>query len=92
MILTVEISFYPFNQDYIPPIKWFIERLASYPEIERRTTATCTQIQGESQQIMTLLHDEMTAAFEKYGKAVMVCKFIPGPLNLNYQDETEQEA
>ncbi|WP_095499539.1 hypothetical protein [Paraferrimonas haliotis] len=87
MKLTVEISMYPLHDDYLTPIKWFIERLASYPNIERNTTATCTQVQGDFDEVMAMLSVEMKAGYQKFGKAIFVCKFLQGPLELDYQDE-----
>ena len=33
MHTAIEISLYPLDADYIPPIKAFIERLNTYPEL-----------------------------------------------------------
>lgn len=83
MKLTVEISFYPLNQPYIDPIKWFINRLDNYPNIKRVTNAMATQVMGDYQEVMQMLAVEMKAAHKKYGKGVFVCKFFGGELNLS---------
>ncbi|MGL5391687.1 MAG: hypothetical protein ACRDA8_10015 [Shewanella sp.] len=86
MKLTIEISMYPFNENYLEPIKWFIARLDSYPNIERVTNAMATQLCGDYQEVMAMLTTEMQAAQLKWGKAVFVCKFIGGALNLAHSE------
>lgn len=86
MKLTAEISMYPFNENYLDPIKWFIHRLDNYPTIQRVTNAMATQVCGEYQDVMVMLATEMQAAHEKWGKAVFVCKFIGGELNLAHSE------
>ncbi|WP_372870395.1 hypothetical protein [Shewanella sp.] len=86
MKLTAEISMYPLHENYIEPIRWFIGRLDSYPGITRRTNAMATQVQGDYQEVMTMLATEMQAAHEQFGKAVFVCKFIGGALDLSHSE------
>ncbi|TKB57359.1 YkoF family thiamine/hydroxymethylpyrimidine-binding protein [Ferrimonas aestuarii] len=86
MKLAVEISLYPLQDNYLLPIKWFIERLDAYPEIQRKTNAMSTQLLGDYDQVMSLLAVEMKAAHEKWGKGVFVCKFIPGGVNLDHSE------
>ncbi|QYJ99275.1 hypothetical protein K0J45_08780 [Shewanella alkalitolerans] len=86
MKLTAEISMYPLKDNYIDPIKWFIGRVDTYPNIERRTNAMATQVCGEYGEVMQMLATEMEAAHEKWGKAVFVVKFIGGELDLSHQE------
>lgn len=86
MKLTAEISMYPLNENYLDPIKWFIGRLDSYSSIERVTNAMATQVCGEYADVMSMLAIEMQAAHQKWGKAVFVCKFIGGELNLAHSE------
>ncbi|UTA47138.1 hypothetical protein L1F30_13325 [Simiduia sp. 21SJ11W-1] len=85
MKLTVEIAMYPFREGYLDPIKWFIDRLDQYPNIERVTNATATQVCGDYQEVMHMLATEMQAGFKKWGKAVFVCKFIGDALDLSFR-------
>ncbi|QFU22359.1 hypothetical protein FM038_009450 [Shewanella eurypsychrophilus] len=84
MKLTAEISCYPLQDNYLDPILWFIDRLDSYDNIERKTNAMATQVCGEYRDVMAMLATEMEAAHVKWGKAVFVCKFIGGELNLSH--------
>ena len=78
MILSVEISMYPFQQDYIPPIKGFIERLNTVDGLRVTTTATATLVSGDFDLVMRTLGDMLRWSYETYGKAVYVTKFLPG--------------
>ncbi len=86
MKLTAEISMYPFKENYIEPIHWFIHRLDNYPKVKRVTNAMATQVQGDYQDVMSMLATEMQAAHEKFGKAVFVCKFLGTELDLSHSE------
>ena len=80
MKVSVEISKYPLAEDYIGPIKGFIEQLNKYPEIRVITNTMSTQLFGDYDHVMQALQRCIKASFEQYGKMVFVCKFIPGDL------------
>src|SRR5690606_16714804 len=44
MILTVEISMYPLQEDYITPIQAFIDKLNTWENLQVSTTATSTLV------------------------------------------------
>lgn len=75
MKLAADISLYPLNADYIPPIKAIIARFDAYPELEVRKNALSTQLFGDCDAVMKAIHTEMARAFAAH-KAVMVVKFI----------------
>ncbi len=58
MRTAIEISLYPLDADYIPPIKAFIERLNTYPELSVITNAMSTQISGEHARVFEILAKE----------------------------------
>jgi uncharacterized protein YqgV (UPF0045/DUF77 family) len=78
MILTAEISLYPNNQDFIPPIDSFIARLNSYDGVKVQTFPTATIVQGEYDLVMDILKAEMKSHREQHGMGIFVTKFIPG--------------
>ncbi|MCB9173196.1 MAG: hypothetical protein H6589_01155 [Flavobacteriales bacterium] len=80
MKTTVEISNYPLNADYIPPIQDFIDRLNLNTNITVKTNATSTHIVGEYDEVMVILQKEIKASFEKYGKMIFVMKVLNGAL------------
>lgn len=78
MRTAVEISLYPLDADYIPPIKAFIERLNTYPELSVTTNAMSTQISGEHQRLFEILAKETAATFAEAGRKVFVMKVLGG--------------
>ncbi|HEY0961038.1 MAG TPA: YkoF family thiamine/hydroxymethylpyrimidine-binding protein [Pseudomonadales bacterium] len=78
MMLTVEISMYPFNEDYKRPILGFIEKLNTYAGLRVQTSATSTLVVGEHEQVMSVLTQLLAWSHAQFGKAVYVVKFIPG--------------
>jgi len=81
MQLTVEVSKYPFNPDYVPPIQAFLEELAQQGDLNIITNTLSTQIFGEYDTVMAALQACMKFSFETYGMVVFVCKFLPGDLS-----------
>lgn len=81
MKLSVEISNYPLNEAYIPPIKDFIERLKANPRLRISCNTMSTQVFGDYDEVMTILNREMKDSFERYGKMIFVCKFINSDLD-----------
>ena len=77
MMLTVEISMYPFVSDYKRPIQGFIDRLNTFKGLRIVTTATATMIVGEFDLVMQTLGDMLKWSYSTYGRAVYVTKFIP---------------
>lgn len=77
MKLSIEISMYPFHEDYIPPIKGFIDWLNRHNDVLIETFPTCTIVTGDYNRVMDLLRDGIKYSYENYGKAVFVTKFLP---------------
>lgn len=82
MKTTIEISNYPLNADYIPPIKDFIDRLNLNTNIKIKTNATSTHIIGDFDVVMPILQKEIKTSFEKYGKMIFVVKVLNGALDI----------
>jgi uncharacterized protein YqgV (UPF0045/DUF77 family) len=76
MNTAVEISLYPLDADYIPPIQDFIDRLNTYPEIEVVTNDMSTQIAGEHQRLFEILAKETATSFAEPGRKVFVMKVL----------------
>jgi len=77
MRITVDISMYPLTEEYVGPIKQFIEAINSNPNIEVITNKVSTQLRGEHSEIMPLLTNEMINVFEQI-RASFVIKVIKG--------------
>jgi uncharacterized protein YqgV (UPF0045/DUF77 family) len=78
MRTAIEISLYPLDADYIPPIKSFIERLNRYPELQVTTNAMSTQVAGEHARLFEVLAQETAATFGEAGRKVFVMKVLGG--------------
>lgn len=81
MDIAVEISLYPLDADYIPPIQDFIDRLNLHKDLKVVTNHLSTQVFGAHERIFEVLRQEMGASFASGGKAIFVTKFI-GPYEL----------
>ena len=82
MKTTVELSKYPLNADYEPPILDFIGRLNVHQNITVKTNATSTHVVGDYDEVMVILQKEIKQSFEKYGKAIFVMKILNGDLGV----------
>ncbi|CAG5079932.1 YkoF family thiamine/hydroxymethylpyrimidine-binding protein [Parvicella tangerina] len=80
MNVTIEISKYPLNEEYIKPIKNFIDRINTTEGIIVKTNATSTQIAGEYDFVMNLMSQEIKCSFEQFGKSIFVMKVLLGNL------------
>lgn len=78
MRTAVEISLYPLDADYVPPIKDFIERLNRHTGLNVLTNAMSTQISGEHDVVFAALAEETRATFAGDRRAVFVMKVLGG--------------
>ena len=76
MKLAIEISLYPLDQNYIPYIQGFIDRLNTYPDLLVKTSHTSTLVSGEYEALMQIIQTEMKTTYEEVGQAIFVCKFL----------------
>lgn len=81
MDIAVEISLYPLDADFIPPIQDFIDRLHAHQDLKVVTNHLSTQVFGAHDRIFEVLRQEMGTSFAAGGKAIFVTKFI-GPYQL----------
>jgi uncharacterized protein YqgV (UPF0045/DUF77 family) len=79
MEIGIEISLYPLNSDFIPPIEDFINRLNGDGRFKVLTNSMSTQIFGRYEDLLGALNREMRVTFETGNKAVFVMKVL-GPL------------
>jgi hypothetical protein len=81
MKTSVEISYYPLNDEYILPIKGFIDRLNQYEQLIVKTNGMSTQVFGEYFEVMNILTNEIHKSFE-LPHSVFVMKVINADLNV----------
>jgi len=80
MQTSVEISYYPLNEEYIPPIRGFIDRINTYDGLTIRTNGMSTQVFGEYDVLMDALTKEIKQSFN-HPHSVFVMKIINADLN-----------
>lgn len=79
MQVAVDISLYPLDADFIPPIKDVIARLNEHEGLEIWTNAMSTQVVGEFDDVMNALRQEIGSTFEQLPKAIFVIKMLNNP-------------
>ena len=80
MRVAVDISLYPLDADFIPPIKDVIDRLNAHDGIEVVTNPMATQVRGEYADVMRVLTQEIGTTFEQVPKAVFAIKILNNPI------------
>lgn len=80
MKTSVEISYYPLNEEYVPPIRGFIDRINTHKGLTTRTNGMSTQIFGEYDVVMEALSKEIKESFRN-PHSVFVMKIINADLN-----------
>lgn len=78
MRIAVDISLYPLDADFIPPIKDFIDRLNARPGLRVETNAMSTQVSGEHDLVFAALAAETRETFTRDSRAVFVMKVLGG--------------
>jgi uncharacterized protein YqgV (UPF0045/DUF77 family) len=80
MEVAVDISLYPLDADFIPPIKDVIARLNEHAGLTISTNPMSTQIRGEYEAVMDALRQELRTTFEQVPKAVFAIKILNNPI------------
>lgn len=79
MKISVEISYYPLQNEFIPEIVSFIERINTYKDLNAQTNGMSTQIFGEYKYVMNALTSEIERSFA-VPHSVFVMKVINADL------------
>ncbi|MFK5854640.1 MAG: hypothetical protein QM503_00825 [Bacteroidota bacterium] len=82
MNISVDISYYPLKDEFIPPIKNFIQRLNEYDNITANTNGMSTQVFGDYFDVMEILTREIHNSFE-LPHSVFVLKIINADLQIH---------
>lgn len=80
MEVAVDISLYPLDADFIPPIKDVIERLNNHDNLSVVTNPMSTQVRGEFDVVMDVLRQELRTTFEQVPKAVFAIRILNNPI------------
>jgi len=80
MKTSAEISYYPLDKEYVPPIREFIDRINSYEGLIVRTNGMSTQVFGDYDIVMNALTKEIRQSFN-HPHSVFIIKIINADLN-----------
>ncbi len=79
MNLSVEISLYPLQDNYLDIIDLFlIDINQNAHPLEIRTSNMSTRIFGDFNSVTQLLNSAMRRSMQLHGKIVFVCKYLEG--------------
>lgn len=81
MQVAVDISLYPLDENFIPPIKDVIDRLSQHDGIEVERNRMSTQLRGDFDVVMPALTQEIRATFDTVPKAVFAIKILNNPIS-----------
>ena len=81
MQVAVDISLYPLDADFIPPIKSIIDRLEQHDSITIERNRMSTQLRGDFDDVMPILSAEIRKTFVDVPKAVFAIKILNNPVN-----------
>jgi len=76
MQIIVEISLYPFTQDYDAQILDFIQKLRVYKDIDVSLGETATLIRGEYNAVFAILTHECKVALSGPARTALVLKIL----------------
>lgn len=82
MNISVEISYYPLQDEYVQSILEFIDRLKSYSELQINSTGMSTQVFGNYGDVMRVLTIEIEKSFT-IPSSVFVLKIINSDLQIH---------
>jgi uncharacterized protein YqgV (UPF0045/DUF77 family) len=83
MKISLELSLYPLDDNFLVIIKDIVEKLNAAKKLDIYTNTMSTQVFGEYDEVMSLLNDIIKYSFQTYGKQVFVAKFLNSDVNPN---------
>jgi uncharacterized protein YqgV (UPF0045/DUF77 family) len=81
MNISIDISYYPLNDEFISPIKSFIKRLNKNKKLIVKTNGMSTQVFGEYEEVMQTITKEIKSSFE-LPHSVFILKIVNADLNV----------
>ncbi len=83
MRISLEMSMYPLDADYKPPIKAFIRNLRQYDQLEIVTNQMSTQLRGEFDDVMSAVNACMQRSMADNARVVFVTKCLNADLEIS---------
>jgi len=82
MKTSIDISYYPLKDEFIPPIKEFIYRLNQYERITVKTSGMSTQVFGEYDELMAIITKEIKKSMD-VPHSVFILKIVNADLQIH---------
>lgn len=76
MRISIDISLYPLNENYVDPILAFIAKLETNPALIVKRNSLSTQVFGEYREVMDCLDTEIEAVFLALPESAFVLKMV----------------
>ncbi len=83
MIITADISMYPLDHDYKPPIRQFIKSLRTFDGLELITNQLSTQIRGEIDLVNGAINECMKKSMQGEMRVVFIVRYLNADLPIN---------
>ncbi len=82
MKISIEISYYPLKEEFIPTILDFVNRLQSYKNIQVQVNGMSTQVFGEYNELMSIITQEIEKSMS-IPYSVFILKIVNSDLQLH---------
>jgi len=82
MKITLDISMYPLDADYKPPIKAFVRQLRGHDDLEIVTNQMSTQVRGDFDVVTGAVNACMKQSMTDNDKVIFVTKCLNGDLEI----------
>lgn len=82
MRITVELSLYPLNPDFVGPITEFIRDLRAEEGLEVISNQMSTQVRGDFDRVMGAVTRASRACMERVHPVVLVAKILNADLDI----------
>ena len=77
MNLSIELTAYPLEDEYLPVVEKYIKHLRSYKNIKIEVFPTCSVLFGKHDDVMEALSSSIKWSVENKNKVVFISKFLP---------------
>lgn len=76
MEISVDISLYPLQDEYVQPIRAFIAAVEKNQNIQVVKNSLSTQVFGKYHDVMSILEKEIFEVFDEFPHSVIVLKIV----------------
>ena len=77
MNLSIELTAYPLDDEYLPVVEKYIKHLRSYKNIKIEVFPTCSVIFGKHDDVIDVLSSSIKWSVKQKNKVVFLSKFLP---------------